>query len=353
MNEETAKAALSLLDEGRDFAWATIIDSRGSAPRHAGASMLVRADGTIAGTIGGGPLEATVIESALRVVKSGMPLMMDFDAARLGMMCGGGGLVLIEYVDGARETEKDLYRGLFELLDSGGRGWLVTVTSTCDAGTTAAGDATTFSVHKCLVRTDGSVAGDVVLPPEALRDLARRGGSYDLLMAIGGPEKTYVQPVGARGKAIVFGAGHCGAGLVPVLSSIGFFTTIVDDRADFANQERFPTADRVVVPESFGTVLETLPVDADTYLVIMTRGHQFDRVLLQQALRTPARYVGMMGSKKKVADTMQSLREQGFSQEELARAHAPIGVPIGGDSPEEIAISIAAELIQVRDRSAL
>lgn len=340
MNVETAKAALSLLEEGRDFAWATIIDSRGSSPRHAGASMLIRVDGTIAGSIGGGPLEATVIESALRVLESREPLLMDFDAARLGMMCGGGGLVLIEHVDGCQETAKGFYLCLVELLNSGGRGWLVIATST--------GEAEGFSARKCLVHSDGSIAGDPVLPLEALQNLARRGGSYDLILAAGGPHKTYVQPVGARGKAIVFGGGHCGASLVPVLSSVGFFTTIVDDRADFANEERFPTADRIVVPESFENVMDMLPIDDDTYLVIMTRGHQFDKSLVEQALRTPARYVGMLGSKTKVAEIVQALREQGFSPEEIARAHAPIGLPIGGDTPEEIAVSIAAELIQER-----
>jgi len=128
----------------------------------------------------------------------------------------------------------------------------------------------------------------------------------------------------------------------------GFFTTIVDDRADFANEARFPSADRIIVPKSFDRIMETLPVDEDTYIVIMTRGHQYDRSLIAQALRTPARYIGMMGSRKKVAEIARALAEEGLTPDEIARAHAPIGIPIGAETPEEIAVSIVAELIQVR-----
>ncbi|MBN1629386.1 MAG: XdhC family protein [Thermoleophilia bacterium] len=340
MNMETVGAALAAFEQGVSFAWATILDSRGSAPRHAGTSMLVRSDGSIAGTVGGGPLEAAVIEAAVLALKAGATRMMQFDSAELGMMCGGGGLVLLEYVDPAQTEVADLYRGLHDLLKTGGAGWLVTVISGEHSKSPVA--------NKCLVRSDGSIVGHPVLPVEMLQDLARKGGSSDRLMAAGGPAGTYVQLVGARGKAIVFGAGHCGQRLVPVLSMTGFFTTIVDDRGDFANEVRFPSADRIVVPESFDRVMETLPVDEDTYIVIMTRGHQYDRTILSQALGTRARYVGMMGSRKKVAETSQALAEQGFTPDEIARAHAPIGISIGAETPEEIAVSIVAELIKVR-----
>lgn len=339
MDAGTVRAALLLLERSMGFVWATIVDSRGSSPRHAGASMLVREDGSTAGTIGGGPLEAAVVKTALQALQSRKTRLMDFDSAQLGMMCGGGGLVLIEYVDATTPGVHDLYAGLYDLLSTGGGGWLVTVAS--PAGEEAL-------VRRCLVRSDGSVVGDAPVPLESLQELARRGGTYDGILAAGVPAKTYVQPVGARGKAMVFGAGHCGERIVPVLSMLGFFTTVVDDRADFANSERFPAADRIMVPQSFDDVVETLSVDDDTYLVIVTRGHQYDKSVLAQALKTPARYIGMMGSKKKVAEIFSALRQEGFSPADIARVHAPIGLPIGGETPEEIAISIAAELIEVR-----
>jgi xanthine dehydrogenase accessory factor len=344
MNAETAKAALSLLERGEDFAWATIVDSRGSSPRHAGASMLVRADGSIAGTVGGGPLEAAAIRNALKVLETREPCLMDYDltgadSAQLGMICGGHGLVLIDYVGSKDPAAQELFQGLFDLLDGGGKGWLVTVVSEKDNAATAVG--------RCLVDSDGSIKGDPVCPPDTLRGLAQRGGTYDRIVA-GDPSKTYVQPVGTRGTAYVFGAGHCGEKLLPILNLVGFFTVVIDDRPDFADSDRFPTADRIVVPESFESAMELLPIDEDSYIVIVTRGHVHDKNVLRQALETPAGYIGMIGSKKKVAQIFEALAAERVTGDDLARVHSPIGLPIGAETPEEIAISIAAELIQVR-----
>jgi len=348
MSPETAKAALSLLEAGEGFAWATIIDSKGSSPRHAGASMLIRADGSIAGTIGGGALEAAVIRHALTVLATREPFLMDYnltsaDSAQLGMICGGSGLALIDYVDPGDGAAQELFRGVLDLLRSGGKGWLVTVVPEADPDTGRAGRAT----GRCLLDSSGAVTGPPVCPPELVEELVRGGGAYPRMTA-GRASGTYVQPLGARGTAYVFGAGHCGEKLVWVLSLVGFFTVVVDDRAAFANPERFPDADRIVVPDSFARALDGLPVDEDSYVVIMTRGHLYDRAVLMQTLRTRAGYVGMIGSKKKVAETFRALQAEGFSAGDLARVHAPIGLSIGAETPEEIAISIAAELIQVR-----
>jgi xanthine dehydrogenase accessory factor len=339
MNLETVAAALSLAEAGEDFAWATIIASRGSSPRHVDTSMLVRTDGSISGTIGGGPLEAAVIKDSLSVLAASATHLMDFDSTQLGMACGGGGLVLIEYVDSTRAEVPKLYRELHRLLAEGGKGWLVALVREEDGGRVI--------VDKCLVEADGSVLGDPVLPLDILQELARTGDASTCVVA-GRVSRTYVQPVGVRGSAYVFGAGHCGEKLVPVLGDVGFFTVVVDDRAEFANPQRFPTADRIVVPESFADVLATLPVDEDSYIVIVTRGHTHDKDVLRQALKTPAAYIGMMGSKKKVADISRALEAEGVSPQTLAAVHMPIGLSIGAETPEEIAISIAAELIQVR-----
>lgn len=317
----------------------TVLYTRGSLPRHAGAAMLVRADGSIAGTIGGGPLEASAMQQAREVLKIKRPRLSDFDSAQLGMACGGGGLVLIEYVDSTRSATQELFRSLGELLESGRKGWLVTVVP--EEGSEGS------PVRRCLVDSAGFVTGDLVCAPEILQGLAKRGGTYDRIVA-GDPARTHVQAIGAQGTAYVFGAGHCGEKLAPVLGTLGFSTTIVDDRADFANRERFPTANRIVVPGSFDGVVGTLPIDEDSYLVIVTRGHSHDQNVLAQALRTKACYIGMIGSKKKVADTFGALGQEGFSSDDLARVHAPIGLSIGAETPEEIAISVAAQLIQVR-----
>lgn len=338
MNLDTAQTGLSLLEKGEDFAWVTILDTVGSSPRHAGAMMLVKADGSIAGTIGGGPLEATAIQRALAVLGSGGFYTEWFDAAQLGMLCGGGGSLLIERIECSCVTTREFFRAFVELLETGRKGWIVTLVPE---------NTSVDPVRRCLVGADGSVAGDPVCAPEELQELARRGGTYDRILA-STTVKAHVQPVGAQGAAYVFGAGHCAEKLAPLLSTLGFFTTVIDDRPDFASPERFPTADRLVVPESFDAVVDTLPIDADSYLVIVTRGHSHDTSVLAQSLKTKARYIGMIGSRKKVADTFEYLSGRGFSGDDLARVYAPVGISIGAETPEEIAVSIAAQLVQVR-----
>jgi xanthine dehydrogenase accessory factor len=197
------------------------------------------------------------------------------------------------------------------------------------------------------VDTSGAVTGAAPCAVDDLQGLPKMGGALGGHTA-GDRPGIYVQPVGLHGTAYVLGAGHCGKSLVPLLSMVGFRTVIVDDRAEFANLERFPDADSVVVPASFENAFDLLPIDEQSYVVIMTRGHMFDRVALAQALRTPATYVGMIGSKKKIAQTFATLREEGFTEQDLARVRAPIGLDIGAETPEEIAVAIAAEIIKAR-----
>ena len=365
MDLGTTRAVLALFEAGERFALVSTLETKGSSPRHSGATMLVRADGSIAGTVGGGALEARAIRTALEVLEARTSRLLDFeltnaDSAGLGMICGGRGILLIEYVDPGAGAKPDVYAALRDLLTGDGRGWLVTGVTGAGAagGQTDAGPghqngarapegAAKLTVNRCLVDSAGNITGDAPCSLEDLRGLAKMGGALDGHTA-GDRPGIYVQPVGVPGTAYVFGAGHCGKSLIPLLSLVGFRTVIVDDRADFATAGRFPDADSVVVPASFHEALAGLPVDEQSYLVIMTRGHMFDRDMLAQALRTPAVYVGMIGSKKKIAETYQALREQGFTDEDFARVHAPIGVAIGAETPEEIAVSIAAEMIQAR-----
>jgi xanthine dehydrogenase accessory factor len=339
MDLATVQAAIALLERGESFAWVTILGTLGSSPRHAGAAMVVPAQGPTHGTIGGGPLEATATDHARASLGTVKWRLVHFDSAELGMLCGGKEAVLIDCVEPDRPGVQELFAGLRDLLRVGRKGWLVTVLPADRRG-----DA---RVRRCLVDSGGGLRGDPAFDPEDLRVLAKKGGSFDYLKSAD-PERTYVEPVAARGSAYVFGAGHCGQKLVPVLSMLGFATVVVDDRPEFANADRFPTADRIVVAGSYAGVMETLPIDEQSYVVIMTRSHAFDRDVLAEALRTPAIYVGMIGSTTKIAQTFKALEERGFSSSDLARVHSPIGLPIGGETPEEIAVGIAAELVQVR-----
>jgi len=307
-------------------------------------------------------LEARAIRTALDVLEARSSRLMDYeltnaDSAGLGMICGGRGRLLIEYVDPAAGTRPDVLAALRDVLSTGGRGWLVTRLTPAEApanavagassGIAAGGGEQGLSVERCLVDAAGNVSGDPACSLPDLQALPKMGGALDGHTA-GDRPGMYVQPVGLPGTAYVFGAGHCGKSLVPILSMVGFRTVIVDDRVDFANPERFPDADAVVIPETFENAFAGLDIDEQSFLVIMTRGHMFDRTVLAQALHTQARYIGMIGSRKKVAETRQALLDQGFTDEDLARVHAPIGLPIGAETPEEIAVSIAAEIIRVQ-----
>ena len=159
-----------------------------------------------------------------------------------------------------------------------------------------------------------------------------------------GQPSYYVEPLTTAGFVYIFGGGHVAQELVPVLAHIGFAPVIVEDRLDFARKELFPEAANTVVG-SFSDIGARVSISKDDYVVIMTRGHQADFEVLRQALLTRATYVGVIGSRSKIATTNKRLLEAGIPEAELSRIHAPIGLPILGETPAEIAISIAAELI--------
>jgi len=316
--------------------------------------MLVTADGRAHGTIGGGPLEASAIQQAFDVLRCKHSRVVEFDlsnreAGESGMICGGRVSLLIEYVAAGSPASLKLLRALVNLVSERRKGWLVTMLPPADEPVADQEGKEVKMVGRCLVDDQGEVYGEPVAPPYALQELVRKGGSTDQLLAQGSG-RLYLQPVGPREVLYIFGAGHCGQSLATVADLVGFATVVVDDRKEFASPERFPRAERLVIPESFDQALADLPIDEESYLVIMTRGHVHDKTVLAQALRTPAAYIGMIGSKKKVAQTFRELEQEGTPAEALARVHAPIGLDIGSETPEEIAVSIVAELIQERAR---
>ncbi|MEG1583583.1 MAG: XdhC/CoxI family protein [Anaerovorax sp.] len=195
------------------------------------------------------------------------------------------------------------------------------------------------------------------LKPEEQQGLDMRcGGDADISIEYVDATKpeSFELDFHVKSKALIFGGGHVGLALEPILRYIDFTTVVLDDRGDFANRERFSQADQVVVVDSFleaykekttGVPIET---DEDTYVVIMTRGHSGDYDVLKQTLEKTTAYIGMIGSKAKVAELYKRLREDGYAQEVLDRVYSPIGLSIFAETPEEIAISVAAEMIQVR-----
>ena len=161
-------------------------------------------------------------------------------------------------------------------------------------------------------------------------------------------QRWMVEPLETGGTVFIFGAGHVGRSLASFTRAVGFWTVVLDDRPEYANLQNIPSADEVILLGSFDDAFTNLQIDSDSFIVIVTRGHLNDRIVLAQALRTPAGYIGMIGSRRKCALIYDEIRKEGFKDADIQRVHAPIGLPIRAETPEEIGISITAEMIQVR-----
>lgn len=270
-------------------------------------------------------------------------------------------------------SSRGIYEEIVRLQQAGQRCALASPTS-------ISGSVPCVSQSRILIREDGSFMGTVgggpleakvlVQAAEAIRsckpavvDFELRqdeaaeagmicGGScsirIDLILPDSAPETFAEVAQGeARPSAYIFGAGHVAVSVELFARMVGFGTVIIDDRAEFANEDRFPQADQVLVA-SVDDAFDQLSIGEGAYVVSITRGHSFDEEVVTHALRTRARYVGMIGSKRKVASIRQRIRDSGFTDADLARLHAPIGVEIGAETVEEIALSIVAELVAVR-----
>jgi xanthine dehydrogenase accessory factor len=327
-----------LLAHRENFVVAVITNRSGSAPRDVGTKMVVCENGSIIGTIGGGLLEAQVRDLAMEVFGHRKPVSREFsftaeEAAEMCMICGGNVKVLVHFVDASQSSNLVLYQQIAAALRSLERAWLVTEIP-------PGGD----EVTQCLIKSDGTRIGQLgtgttqePLPLSCRAELVSHEGSL-----------LFVEPLSLGGTAFIFGAGHISQMLAPLTRLVGFRTMVLDDRKEFANRERFETADEVIVPESFERAMNDLEIDGDSYLVLVSRGHAHDKTLLRQALRTNAGYIGMIGSLRKRHAVYDALCKEGFSRGELGRVFSPIGLDIGAETPEEIAVSIVAELIKVR-----
>jgi xanthine dehydrogenase accessory factor len=319
------------LRAGKGGTMATIVKKLGAAPREEGAKMFVGSDGKFFGTIGGGCVEAEVWQEAMRVGKSGQAKLLHYRMdGRLvedeGMICGGNIDIFLEPVT---EGQRAVYDAIRRLEREGKSGLIVT----------RFGDA---GFLKGLVHQDGTTEGDSVDPsiPENFEGyLAQKRPAVE-----GG---TVVEPVLFPSMLYIFGAGHVSQFVSRIAAMCDFDVTVVDDRADFANRERFPEASGVMA-EDFMEACAGLSWTGREYVVILTRGHKHDAVVLEEVLRRPLHYVGMIGSRRKNRMVMDYLKGKGFEEDLLKTVHAPIGIDIGSETPAEIGVSIVAQLIKAR-----
>ena len=251
----------------------------------------------------------------------------------------------------------DIFEEILRLRREGKRAALATIVHTN-------GSIPSYESSRMLVREDGSIAGTIgggcveaevwaaakeVMRAEAPRKMVfnlNNDASYDNGLICGGTLEVFVEPILPQPTLYIFGGGHVSIALANAAHAAGFAIGVIDDREAFANKQRFPMAGAVYT--SFEEAFEKLKPNPSAYLVIVTRGHKDDMHVLAWAVRTEARYVGMIGSKRKVISVYKALEKEGYKPEEFERVHAPVGLDIGALTPEEIAISITAELIAIR-----
>jgi xanthine dehydrogenase accessory factor len=338
-----------LLAAGENVVVARIVRQTGSAPRTVGTTMLMRADGSIAGTIGGGALEFQVIQKAREVIGTGAAEILNFrlsgkEVAASEMLCGGLVDVHIERITPADPLARSVFAAAARLVAQGRRGTLVTPVTPGAAGAGAAG--------RLLVAEDGPVSGALAggaMDMQRWRRI-RRPVLVPLDELAGGGPLVFAEPVEPEAVVYVFGAGHISTFLTPLARLAGFRVCVIDDRAEFANPERFPDADEILTC-SFSEAFHRLRITPTAYVAIVTRGHIHDRDVLRMALETEPAYIGMIGSLRKRDMIYRALAGEGVGEEKLRKVHSPIGLDIGAETPEEIAVSIVAELIAVRARA--
>ena len=347
--QEVFKEAVNLLDKGDPVVIATVIRTKGSTPQKPGAKLLVRSDGSGVGTLGGGCVEGDIWSAAKQLLKRGgtaqykeYPLNEEL-AAEDGLVCGGTMYFLIDPV-----YEPQDYLSYAEEIDNAyqGQGAVALVSLIRPA----LGSDLSLGA-KLFVREDGSTEGtlgDAAMDREAIETANELmvHGRNDYIVAADGAEY-FIEAYTTPPQLVICGGGHVSKAIAPLAKTLGFRLFITDDREEFANEERFPEADMVLAlkPED---ALPELPINPNTFIVVATRGHRFDNVALEAAARTTARYVGLMGSKRKTILIYEDLIRSGLPMERIKEIRSPIGLDIRARTPEEIAISIMGEVLMFR-----
>jgi xanthine dehydrogenase accessory factor len=339
---------ITALDQNRPVVYCSIVETRGSTPQKAGAAMLVYPDGSQSGTLGGGCVEAEVKQRALRVltVGSDRPELLTFNLDDNygwddGLICGGRMTILADALNRCPQDAAAYYRRYVELVERG-QGCTEAVVMHEQPGP-AIGARYLFDGHNTVT---ARLAADG--PPDTI---------FQQLTPVQQRPKASVQrgvaylPILPRITLLIVGGGHVGQAVASLASSVDFDIWIVDDRESYASLQRFPTASRRLVGDIGGLLRDQVKKDVtpSVYTIIVTRGHAHDEEALYHLATTPAGYVGMIGSKRKIRLIFEDLRAKDVPEDALARVHAPLGFEIGSQTVPEIAISIVAELIAQRN----
>jgi xanthine dehydrogenase accessory factor len=332
------------------LALATIIETEGSTPQIPGASALFSRQGLLFGTLGGGVIEADAQKKAVRCLKEGKSLYYEFELrgnafAREEAICGGSASILI---DVSPLEHVETFKLLKSSLTSRQPGVLITkvrLRSPQDVSISRRWLGDKPAPEGFTGKEFSSIA-------EEIKESRREGAPRLIRNKERGQGKTlyFLEPLSPFPQLVIAGGGHVGQATAHLGSFLGFEVTVIDDRADFANPERFPGAVAVIVAD-IGKAMGDFPMTSDTYVVILTRGHSHDAEALRACIRSPAAYIGMIGSRRKVSLMRDKFIAEGWATAaEFDRVHAPIGLEIRSKTVAEIAVSIAAELVLVRSQ---
>jgi xanthine dehydrogenase accessory factor len=309
--------------------------------------MIVCADGKGYGTIGGSLLEGTAIEAAKTALIQKKSRFLNFnltsdDVTGPYMICGGKTVLLLDYVPATKENI-EFFQKWQEVAATNTDFYFLTKIK-------ESGEVVDI-IGRGLLFHNGETIGDCKLTRTDIEDLKTRLRiiTATSVFSLDGTE-VIADPMGRIKTLYCFGAGHVAVPTAHIASMVGFRVVVTDDRDEFANKERFPNAAEIRINEEYQNAVADIAIDEDSFIVILTRGHQYDRVVLEQALKTSAGYIGMIASRKKRDMIYSALIETGVSWEHLHRVHSPIGLDIDAETPEEIAVSIVSELIKERAR---
>ena len=357
--KELYQQVYDFLQQGTSVALATIVESKGSTPREVGAKMIIQELGQILGTVGGGCGENQVWQDALRVLQEGHPRFSCIDLTgeineNTATNCGG---IMDIFIDSFRPKEpagggtvpEEIVRVVLDAYERREFAVLAIVLGSNGTGAIGAGCKVVITESQRVLGWPGDPSITKPLARAALSVL-KAGRSRRIKVALADGVTTldvFFELLIPPAEMVIVGAGHIARPLCQIAKVMGFEVTVIDDRANFANKSRFPEADRIIV----GNIEETvgkLPIGPSTHIVLVTRGHQMDQASLLRVIGSRAAYIGMIGSKRRVGAVFIYLKEHGISPELIKKVYAPIGIDIGAETPDEIAVAIMAEVIKLR-----
>jgi len=347
--EQVFRAASDEITAGNNMVVATVVKTSGSTPQKPGAKLLVRADGSGVGTLGGGCVEGDIWFASSQLLTSGGPAeMRDYElnedlAAEDGLVCGGTMYFLLDPLR-KPEAAQEFNDEVIAAYEGGAPVAVASLMNVTDGSGLVVGS-------KLLIRENGSTAGSLgnkKLDSNAMNQARKlmAMGKNDYVTDESGAEY-FIEAYTTPPTLVLAGGGHVSKAISGIAASLGFRIFIIDDREEFSNTDRFPEAEQTVVSD-YGSAFEKLPIGTNSFIVIATRGHRYDASATASAMRTPASYVGLLGSKRKTILIYEELFAEGFTMEEVQAVRSPIGLNISARTPEEIALSIMAEIVGFR-----